>query len=346
MSFSLEDSYEEIVSNILSLCHIPSPTGFTARAEQFIKDKIGELGYSPLSTNKNAIIVELGGEGEPLLLSAHLDTLGAMVRAVKSNGRLRITKIGGYPERNLEGVNCTIHTYSGKEYSGTFQPVSPATHVNLELAKEVRDDSNIEVVIDEKISCKDDVGALGIMSGNFISIDPGTVKTSTGFIKSRHLDDKASCALLIGLAKYLKENGTALKRKVYLMFSNHEEVGHGASASIPEDVVEMIAVDMGAIGDDLETDEHKVSICAKDSSGPYNYEITKKLVELAEKEGLNYAVDIYPYYGSDAGAALRAGHDIRTALIGPGVSASHGYERAHREGLENSFKLLLAYLEN
>lgn len=330
--------------NIVNLCKIPSPSGFTKLATDHLIKEFKKLGYNPTSSRKNSILVDIGGEGKPIVLAAHVDTLGAMVRAIKSNGRLRITKIGGYPENNIEGENCTIHTRFGKKFSGTIQMENPAVHVNSELGKTERTDKNIEVVIDEKVSKKEEVEKLDISAGDFISFDPRTVLTESGFIKSRHLDDKASAGLLISLAKMVKDNELKLKRKTYLLFTTYEEVGHGGSAGIPADTEEMISVDMGAIGDDLTTDEHKVSICAKDSGGPYDYDVTTKLIQLAKDNKLNYAVDIYPHYGSDVEASLQAGLDIKHALIGPGVSASHGYERTHREGIENTIKLLAAYL--
>lgn len=333
----------KIMTDTLNLCRIPSPTGYTEEAAKYIGKRLAEAGVSCKRTVKGSLIAELGGEGEPIILSAHIDTLGAMVRSVKNNGRLRISRIGGYPESNLTGVNCSIHSrLTGKVFSGTFQAVEPAVHVNNKLGDEKRDDTNLEVVIDEKVFDSDAVHSLGIAPGDFISIDANAVETESGFIKSRHLDDKAGAALLLNLAEEL--SSSKLKRKVYLFFSNFEETGHGSAAALPDDAVEILAIDMGAVGDDLETDEFKVSICAKDSSGPYNNDVTTALVRLAEQLKLNYAVAIYPYYSSDASAALYAGANLRHGLIGPGVSASHGYERVHREGLEATFSLIKAYI--
>ncbi len=332
---------ENITDNIKELCSIPSPTGFTQVIEDYLKEMFKEMGYAVFQTKKGSIRVTLGGEGNPLLLSAHIDTLGAMVKAVKDNGRIRITKLGGFPENNIEGENCIIHTRDGKTYSGTIQLNHSSVHVYDDVNTLKRDNTTVEVVLDELIKTAEDTQKLGIMSGDFISFDPRTVVTDSGFIKSRHLDDKASAAILIELAKAIKEEKIKPSRRVELLFTNYEEVGHGASTGIPDDIDEMIAVDMGAVGDDLKTDETCVSICAKDSNGPYDYKLTTKLIQIAKEKNLNFAVDSYPRYGSDAGAALRSGMDAAFALIGPGVSASHGYERTHKEGLENTFKLLL-----
>jgi putative aminopeptidase FrvX len=342
----MKNKYLEFaIDQIETLCKIPSPSGFTKLATDYLVSEFDKLNFKPIISRKNSILVDIGGEGHPIILAAHVDTLGAMVRKVKTNGRLRLTKIGGYPENNIEGENCIIHTRFGKKYSGTIQIENPAIHVNSKLGKIKRSDKNIEIVIDEKVKNEDDVKKLGISPGDIITFDPRTIITNSGFIKSRHLDDKASVGLLISLARLAADNEISLNRNVYLLFTTYEEVGHGGSASIPNDVEEIISVDMGAIGEDLETDEHKVSICAKDSGGPYDYEVTTKLVKLAKDNNLNYAVDIYPYYESDVEASLRAGYDVKHALIGPGVSASHGYERAHREGIENTLKLLIAYLK-
>ncbi|HNW46290.1 MAG TPA: M42 family metallopeptidase [Thermotogota bacterium] len=349
-----EKHLEYMKGMILELCRIPSPTGFTREIQKRLRDIFEELGYRAWSTRKGSVVVQLSegdagkGPKETAILSAHIDTLGAIVRAVKDNGRLRLTPVGGYPLTNIITENCLIHTYDGRSISGTIQLCHSSSHVYKDIDTVERNDETLEVVLDERVQSKKDVEALGIESGNYISFDPRTVLTERGFLKSRHLDDKASVGILITLAKILRDGGypeqTRLNRKAYLLFTNYEEVGHGGSAGIPEDVEEILVVDMGAVGDDLGTDEHKVSICMKDSNGPYDYEMTRELIDLAKTEKLNYAVDIYPSYGSDAGAALRSGKDIRFALIGPGVSSSHGYERAHIDGLSNTCQLLMSYL--
>ncbi|MFW6016557.1 MAG: M42 family metallopeptidase [bacterium] len=331
---------------IVDLCEIPSPSGFTKKVENYLLNKFRKFDYNPDLTHKGSVVVDLGGSGKPLVLAAHIDTLGAMVRSIKDNGRIRFTKIGGYPANNIEQENCLVHTRDGKEYSATIQLCKPSTHVYNDINEIKRDDESLEIVLDEIVNSKDDVKDLGIKSGDFISFYPRTVITKSGYIKSRHLDDKASAGILLELARMIKEKDLNLNRKVYLVFTSYEEVGHGGASGIPEDIIEMISVDMGAVGDDLETDERKVSICAKDSGGPYDYDLTTKLINVAESNKLNYAVDIYPYYGSDVDVTLRSGFDIKHGLIGPGVFASHGYERTHEEGLKNTLELLLNYLIN
>lgn len=339
----MEQYIERAIQHIIELCRIPSPTGFTRKAEDYVFQSLSRAGLQPEYSVKRSIRVKLGGSGSPLVLAAHLDTLGAMVRSIGSKGQLRISKIGGYPENYIEQENCLIHTRDGRVYSGRFLLDNPAVHVNREAGTAKRDDSSVKVIIDEKVSSVEDVQKLGIMAGDFISLDPRTVLTESGFIKSRHLDDKASAGILLALAEYIQEGKTDFGRELWLLFTTYEEVGHGGAAGLPPGIDEFISVDMGAVGDDLSTNEYCVSICAKDSNGPYDYDVTGGLIEAAKGAGLTYAVDVYPFYGSDAGAALQAGHDIRHGLIGPGVQASHGYERTHREGIANTFRLLAAY---
>jgi putative aminopeptidase FrvX len=332
------------VTQILALCRIPSPSGFTSMVTDYLVKELQALGFEPKKSNKGSITACLGGEGEALVLAAHVDTLGLMVRSIKSSGRLRFTKIGGYPENNIENENVTIHTRDGKTYGGTVYINGPAAHVYRDSGTAKRDDSSMEIVLDEIVKTAEDTRKLGISAGDFVSLDARTILTDSGFIKSRHLDDKASAGVLLGLASMVKEGKLELKRKVTILFTTYEEVGHGASSGFPADTVEMVSVDMGAVGEDLETDEYKVSICAKDSGGPYDYDVTTELIRIAKEQKLDYAVDIYPFYGSDVERALAAGYDIKFGLIGPGVFASHGYERTHRKGVENTLLLLSHYI--
>lgn len=339
-----EKNIDNLINYIVKLCQLPSPSGFTKKAENYLQNEFKKIGFATEITNKGSVVVDLGGEGRPLALAAHIDTLGAMVRSIKDNGRLRFTKIGGYPGNNIEQENCRVHTRGGKDYSATIQLTKPSVHVYNDIGDIKRNDKNLEIVLDELVDSKEDVEELGIRTGDFISFAPRTMVTDSGYIKSRHLDDKASAGILLEMASLLKEKDISLNRKVYLIFTGYEEVGHGGAAGIPDDIVEMISVDMGAVGDDLSTDEQKVSICAKDSGGPYDYDLTTGLINIAEDNELNFAVDIYPNYGSDVDVTLRSGFDIKHGLIGPGVFASHGYERTHRDGLKNTLKLLIAYI--
>lgn len=338
-----DESVDRAIDHILELCATPSPTGFTKAAEAYLEKAIGAAGFVPQRTRKGSVFTRLGGAGHPLILAAHVDTLGAIVRSVKGNGRIRYSKIGGYPDLNLVAQTCLIHTREGKTYTGTFQPVDASSHVNSKLKELKPDDENLEILVDERSKTREGTLALGIAPGDIVSIDARPQLTPSGFLKSRHLDDKASAGILLALAGLVGTGDLVPGREVFLLFTTYEEVGHGA-AVVPAEVEEFLSVDMGAVGDDLACDEHKVSICAKDSNGPYNWDMTGALREAAARAGCDYAVDIYPHYGSDAGAALMAGHDIRHGLVGPGVYASHGYERTHRDAIANTLALLAEYI--
>ena len=335
-----------IVQETCKLLAIDSPTGYTEDAVDFVMTELRALGYAPVRTNKGGVIVDLGGtDGEDgVLLETHLDTLGGMVAEIKGNGRLRVSRIGGMNANNAETENVRVVTKFSGKYEGTLQLANASIHVNGDYSKTERDWDKVEVVLDERVSSKADVQALGIRPGDFVCFDPRTRVTEKGYIKSRFLDDKLSVGILLGYAKYLKDEGIVPRRRVWGHITVFEEVGHGGSGSVPAGVTEAISVDMGCVGDGLECTEHQVSICAKDSGGPYSYPVVCGLIEAARRANVDYAVDVYPFYGSDVEATLSAGNDLRHGLIGAGVYASHGYERSHRDGVENTFRLLCAYL--
>ncbi len=334
------------VAKTCELLAIDSPTGFTDRAAKWVYDEFASLGFKSKITTKGGVIIDLGGEDEndALLLEAHTDTLGGMVASIKGNGRLRIAPLGGMRAENGEAENVRVYTRSGKVIEGTLQLCNASVHVNDDYGNAKRNFSSTEVVLDEDVNSSADTKALGIEVGDIVCFDPRTKVTESGYIKSRFLDDKLSVGILLGLAKYIAEENVTPARKVYVHVTVYEEVGHGGSASVPKGVTEAISVDMGCVGDGLECTEKKVSICAKDSGGPYSYSVVGKLIEAAKKEGAEYAVDVYPHYGSDVEATLSAGNDIRHGLIGSGVYASHGYERSHVDGVKNTLKVLKGYL--
>ena len=329
------------------LLSIDSPTGFTKAAAQWVKEAFEALGFPARITVKGGVLVDLGGEGtdDALLLSAHTDTLGCMVAEIKGNGRLRLTGLGGMNANNAEAENVRVHTRGGRVIEGTLQLCNASVHVNGDYSTAKRSWDTTEVVLDEDVKSADESRALGLEVGDIVCFDPRTRRTASGYLKSRFLDDKLSVGCLLGFAKYLADNKIAPARKVYAHVTVYEEVGHGGSASVPAGVTEAIAVDMGCVGDGLQCTERQVSICAKDSGGPYSYEVVGKLIDAAKKTGADYAVDIYPYYGSDVEATLHAGADIRHGLIGPGVYASHGYERSHIDGVRSTLSLLCGYLD-
>lgn len=332
------------LEQLKKLMAIDSPSGFTARAADYIIGELRTLGFEPEKTRKGCVLCCLGGEGTPVVFSAHIDTLGGMVAQIKSNGRLKLTRIGGMNPNNAETENAKVYTRDGKVYDGCFQMNDPSVHVNGEYSKQERIWDNMELVLDEKVFNADETKALGIATGDYVCFDPRTTVTASGYIKSRFLDDKLSAAILLDLARRVKQEQLVLTRRVYIYMTVFEEVGHGCSSGIPADAEEIISVDMGCVGEGLDCKEHQVSICVKDSHGPYNYELTDRLVSLAKKHGLDYALDVYPFYGSDADAALDAGYDLRHGLIGAGVYASHGYERSHIDGVRNTLELVKAYI--
>ncbi|WP_306490215.1 M42 family metallopeptidase [Anaerococcus octavius] len=336
---------EQILKYIKELCNTPSPTGYTKRAEKYLIEEFRKMGYEPYQTVKGNVIVPINpGTENGLLMSAHVDTLGLMVRSIKANGRLRVTTLGGFPLSYVEQENVTIITRSGKEYTGVMRINNPAVHGSNDPREVKRDDINMEVVIDEITNSAEETEKLDIAAGDFIALDP-RYRVDNGFVKSRHLDDKASAGVLMALAKEIKEKDIKINRPLYFAFTIYEEVGHGAASGHPQAIKDMIAVDMGVVYDDLKTDETKVSICAKDSSGPYNYDLTNELIEIAKENEIDYAIDIYPQYGSDASAAVASANDFRHALVGSGVAASHGYERTHINGLKGLYKLLLNFIK-
>lgn len=328
---------------------IDSPTGYTRRAADYVLAAYRAMGYDARLTPKGGVLVpvapgDAAHAGDGVLLEAHLDTLGGMVAEVLPTGRLRVTPLGGMNANNAEGENVRIVTRAGDVYTGTFQLKNASIHVNGDYNDTKRTFDACEVVIDEPAASREDVLALGIAAGDIVCFDPRTTVTASGYIKSRFLDDKLSVGILLGLAKYLADGGVTPERRVYIHVTVYEEVGHGGSASVPEGVTEVISVDMGCVGDGLQCTERRASICAKDSGGPYSYQVVGKLIEAAKAEGADYAVDVYPRYGSDVEATLSAGYDVRHGLIGPGVYASHGYERSHVDGVYNTLKVLKGYL--
>ncbi|HFI0077159.1 TPA: M42 family metallopeptidase [Streptococcus suis] len=334
---------------IVTLTQTPSPTGYTTDIMNYIKSEVEGFGYEATKTPKGGVLVTVPGNNdeEHRILTAHLDTLGAMVRAIKPDGRIKMDLVGGFGYPSIEGENCLIHcANNGKTFTGTILMHQTSVHVYRDASTAERNQTNMEIRLDEKVTTADEVRALGIEVGDFISFDPRTIVTETGFIKSRHLDDKVSAAILIHLLKVYKEDGIVLPYTTHFYFSNNEEIGYGANSSLPDRVVEYLAVDMGAMGDDQQTDEYTVSICVKDASGPYHYELRQHLVSLAEREAIPYKLDIYPYYGSDASAAMRAGADVKHALLGAGIESSHSYERTHLDSVDATERMVDAYLKS
>ena len=343
----MERSYAEFAAQkACELLAIDSPTGYTAAAAAWVKEAFAALGFAAKITAKGGVLIDLGGQNadDALFLQAHTDTLGAMVAEVKANGRLRLTPLGGMRAENAETENVRVHTRAGRVIEGTVQLCNASVHVNGAYGDTKRTFDTVEAVLDEDVKTAEDTRALGVEVGDIVCFEPRTRITSSGYIKSRFLDDKLSVGILLGLAKYLHDTGKTPDRRVYAHVTVYEEVGHGGAGSVPEGVTESISVDMGCVGEGLSCTEKQVSICVKDSGGPYSYEVVGKLIDAAKKEGADYALDVYPHYGSDVEATLSAGCDIRHGLIGAGVYASHGYERSHMDGVYHTLCVLKGYL--
>ena len=326
---------------------IDSPSGYTAEVAKFVQAQFASMGFDASITTKGGVLVDLGGKDAEngLLLEAHADTLGAMVAEIKGSGCLRLTPLGGMRAENAETENVRIYTRGGAVYEGTCQLHNPSIHVNGSYGDAKRSWDTVEIVLDEDVASAADVRKLGVEVGDIVCFDPRTRRTASGYLKSRFLDDKLSVGILMAFARYLKDENILPQRRTWLHITVYEEVGHGGSASVPAGITEAISVDMGCVGDGLQCTEKQVSICAKDSGGPYSYEVVGKLIDAAKKTNADYAVDVYPFYGSDVEATLRSGVDIRHGLIGAGVYASHGYERSHMDGVYNTLKVLAGYLE-
>ena len=343
----IEKTYADFAwEQTASLLAIDSPTGFTAKAAAWVQSAFEAQGFPAKITTKGGVLVDFGGADAEngLLLEAHTDTLGAMIAQIKGNGRLRLTNLGGMNANNAEAENVRVYTRVGQCYEGTLQLCNASIHVNGEYSTTKRSFDTTEVVLDEPVTSAEDVCKLGMETGDIVCFEPRTRRTASGYLKSRFLDDKLSVGILLGLAKYLHDTGAVLSRRVYAHITVYEEVGHGGSGSVPQGVTEAISVDMGCVGNNLACTEQQVSICAKDSGGPYSYEVVGKLIAAAKATDADYAVDVYPHYGSDVEATLSGGADIRHGLIGAGVYASHGYERSHIDGVYNTLKVICGYL--
>jgi len=337
---------DDCVRVLLELLATPSPSGFTDRALASVEAELEVLGVKPRRTRKGALLWTLPGEGgAPRAVSSHIDTLGAMVKEIKASGRLKLSPIGGYDWATIEGAECEVHTESGTSISGTVVNTKQSTHVHGQELRDLKRDAGVmEVRLDIEAGSPDAVRAAGVEVGDVVSFDSRPRATESGFVKGRHLDNKAAVALALAVTRAFLAARRAPEGDVHFFVSNYEEVGHGAATGIPADVAELLCVDMAAVGEGQTSTEYDVTLCVKDSGGPYDYGMNRRLRGLAREHGIPLKIDVYPFYASDATAAWRAGGNHRAALIGPGVDASHSFERTHRRALEHTAALLEAYL--
>ena len=345
----MEQKYlDYMLGQLKSLLEIDSTTGQYGPVEAYLAKESSSLGYAPERLRKGGVTVDLGGEGNGLVVTAHADDIGLMVRYINPDGLIRVCRVGGLYPFHVEHCNVRLYTREGRVYTGTLRRSNPSLHLMSDEERVALGDfeKNMLLYLDEDIHCAADVDALGIRCGDFIALDPCTVFTPSGYIKSRFLDDKASVAVLLTLLKWLKEKGITLSRHVTAHFSLYEEIGHGGASGIPDDTVDVLAVDIGCCGPTQYSDERKVSICVKDAAFPYHPGMVDELIATAEAADVQYALDTFlPHYGSDANLPVRLGRDVRHALIGPGVLETHGYERTHERALIETFNLLAAYVK-
>lgn len=332
---------------LVDLLNIPSPTGFAEPAIAFVEKELSQYKQLELSrTRKGALIAKWKVENglPPIALTAHVDTLGAVVKEIKPNGRLKLSRIGGLQWNSVETEGVWVFTAAGEQIRGSLLIDRASGHIyGAEGSQTPRNEDHMEVRLDVKTSSEKETRALGISVGDCVAFDP-RVEVRNGFIRSRFLDDKACVANLAAAIRSLAEAGLRPARSVYFHISNYEEVGHGAAAGIPSEVEELVSVDMAVVGEGQESDEFHATLCIKDGGGPYHEGLNKKLRTLAEKYQIPYKTDVYTFYGSDGEAFWRAGGDVALALIGPGIDASHNYERAHMDGLNATTNWIMAYL--
>lgn len=338
-----------MIDFLVGLLNTPSPTGYHIEAIPFVQDKFAALQIPDLNittTHKGALLMKLAGEKHdaPVGITAHTDTLGLMVKEIKSSGRLRVTNLGGLLWGGVESEGVTVRTYDNRRYRGTIAPTNTSTHVNRRIQSSERGGDSMEIRLDVKTHNARETRDLGIDVGDFVFVDPRVEVTETGFIRGRFLDDKAGVAAIYGALIALKEAKSKPVQDTYFMIANYEEVGHGGAAGFPPDLAELLTIDMGAIGDGQAGDEFSVSICVKDGGGPYHFDMTNKLRRLASAHDIPFNMDIYVYYSSDGTAYWRAGGDAKVGLMGPGVDASHAYERTHTESIEHTAHLISRYM--
>ncbi len=338
---------QALTNFLVRLLNTPSPTGMAEPAIALIEQELSQFKQLTLTrTRKGALVAhwDAGNDLPPVALTAHADTLGAMIKAIKPNGRLQVTRIGGLLLNAVETEGCWVFASDGERVRGSLLTNAASAHVFGAQSSEMkRDEEHMEIRLDARTTSAKQTEDLGIRVGDYIAFDP-RVELTNGFIRSRHLDDKACVAVIVAAIHALTESRQSPARSVFFHFSNYEEVGHGAAAGIPPEVQELIAVDMAAVGPGQESDEFSATICIKDSGGPYHHGLSNKLRAIAEKNSIPYKTDIYPFYGSDGEAFWRAGGDVALALIGPGIDASHNYERTHTDSLVATTNWILAYL--
>ena len=326
------------------LIEVPSPVGYYEKMKPVIEELAASLGYAVTYDNRDTAYITVAGEdpSKTVCLSTHADTLGLMVRGINGDGTLRIRALGGINYANVEGENVTVHTRSGKTYTGMLICKHHSSHAYDDAKTMERNENTVYVLLDEDVKTAADVRALEIRNGDYVSIDPRFTLTETGYVKSRFIDNKAAMACSFAVLKAIKENGLKPRFNTVFSFSFYEEIGFGGVV-VPAEISEYVAVDIAILGPDSDGSERAVTLCAKDAAMPYDYDLTNRLIAAAKRNGIDYAVDLFYRYGSDAGQAIKGGNNVRAAAFGMGVYSSHGVERAHLKGIEDTARLMLAY---
>lgn len=343
MELSISQDY--ILETMKEFIQTPSPVGYYEEVNPLLERYASELGYPvEFDLKKTGYIKIPGADTEKTIcIGAHLDTLGLIVRQIDDDGMIRTRNLGGINYNNIEGETVTVLTRNGRRYTGLVACQSHSVHVFDDARTIERNETSMMVILDERVSSREEVETLGIRHGDIIYLDPRFTVTEKGYIKSRFIDNKASVACCLGVIKYMAENHLTPACNVWFAFPHYEEIGHGGSY-VPPEVSQYIALDIAVIGPDHDGSEEKVSICVKDNFSPYDRELTNRLITLAEENKLDYAVDIFYRYGTDGTGALRAGNNVQAAAFGMGTFSSHGVERTHISAVMSTAQLLAAFL--
>ncbi|EKV27517.1 Deblocking aminopeptidase [Caenispirillum salinarum AK4] len=344
----LEVDTDYLLRVLFMMLNTPSPTGMTDTIVHYVCGELESMGIDYELTRRGAIRANLPGVrySPDRAIIGHVDTLGAIVKGLKDNGRLELAMIGHWSARFAEGARCTIYGDDHKTFRGTIMPLKASGHAfNEEIDTQPTSWQNVEVRVDEFCHTKADLQHVGINIGDHVSIDAQPEITDTGFINSRHLDDKAGVAAMLAAAKAVQDNGVELPVDCHLLFTISEEVGVGASSILHGDVAEMVSVDNGTIAPGQNTSEYGVTVAMQDMTGPFDWHLTRRLIGLCREFGIEHERDVFRYYRSDAASALEAGNDIRAALVCFAVDGSHGWERTHMKSLEAMARLLSLYMQ-
>ncbi|MEE4357881.1 MAG: osmoprotectant NAGGN system M42 family peptidase [Desulfococcaceae bacterium] len=339
---------EYLCKTLVSLLNIPSPAGYTDQIVHFVGRELEKFGIPFDVTRRGAIRATLPGREKTFAraVAVHLDTLGAMVKDLKENGRLGILPVGTWSARFAEGARVTVFTEK-RPCRGTILPLKASGHTyGDEIDSQPVNWENTEIRIDERCRTRRDLIHAGFNVGDFVAVDAAPEITGTGFINARHLDDKAGVAIILAVIRSIADGSLCLPVPCHLLFTIAEEVGIGASAMLYGDVGEMVVLDNATVAPGQYSWEFGVTIGMMDAAGPFDYHLTRKLIGICREQGIEYSRDVFRHYRSDSASAIEAGNDTRTALVGFGVDGSHGYERTHMLSLLAVSRLMGHYMQS